>query len=261
MKLMIIYHSGAGSTKYTANCIYEYIKEYYETEILPIEECENLNINEYDRVVIGFPTIHAAPSPNIIKFITNMSKSKKKIPIYIFTTCGLYPANSLRKFAQLCISKNLMTVDSCYFRCPASDGVLLLPKCKAFHKFQKNYNKKLNECCQEMIMFFNKTNHTFKMPKWQWYSILNYPNMLAGQYLFKPTVYVNDKLCTGCKKCIRDCANKCLSYENDKIVFDSINCEHCYRCIHHCPKGALSLKKDGCTKIQLNEKFFEAIGK
>lgn len=259
MKLIIIYHSGAGSTKYTANCIYEYLKEYYETDNLPIEKCENLNINEYDRMVIGFPTFHAAPSESMIKFMTCILKCEKKIPTYIFTTCGMYPANSLREFAQICNSKNLIIVESCYFRCPSSDGVLLLPKCRAFYKFQKNFNEKLIESCQKIIMLFNKTNHTIMMPKWQWYSILNYPNKLVGQYLFKPTVYVNNKLCIGCKKCIRECANKCFSYENEKIEFHSINCEHCYRCIHHCPKGALSLKKDGCTKKQLNDKFFEAM--
>lgn len=259
MRIIILYHSAAGSTKYIANAMNECLKKDYETVILPIEECDKDIIDTFDRIILGFPTFHGEPSSSIIKFIRAISKKEIKIPTYLSTTCGLYSTNSLRHMAQACNSSNLLIVGSCSFRCPASDGVLLLPNCKALYRFEKDLNKKLIRSVEEIIQLFNKSSHIVKIPRWKCYSVLNYLNKLAGQYLYKPSIHINDKLCIACKKCLRGCANQCFIYSYEKIVYQIKNCEHCYRCIHHCPKGALSLKKDGCTKKQLNERFFQDI--
>lgn len=253
----MIYHSGAGSTKYVAVRIFNYLKMYYEMDIIPVEKCNEIDLNNYDRMIIGFPTYHASPSSIILKYISSISSCLRIIPIYIFTTCGMYPANSLRIFASKCIEKNLMVVGNKCFRTPASDGILVLPQVKLFQKFEKRFEYKLESCFQEIRELFNKKHHKIILPKWKWYSILNYPNKLAGMYLFKPTIFISSKLCIKCDKCVSNCKNNCLKSDNVSLQYYVDNCEHCYRCIHHCPTGAMSLRRNGYTKVQLDENFFE----
>lgn len=259
MNLIVIYHSGAGSTKYIAELFCDALRKCgHSVEFSSAENFKNVNLEYYNGAIIGFPTYHASPSTSITKLIQSVSIIKK-MPVYLFTTCGWYSANSLRIFAGMCLKRNLVTVGSRSFRAPASDGILLMPQCKSFMKFEKNISYKVKKCAEQAEELFLSNDIELKLPKRKWYSILNYPNKLVGKYLYKPTIYVNNKLCIQCQKCIEDCPNDCISLNNDTVIYQKANCEHCYRCIHHCPKGALSLNKNGRARVQLNRIFFESL--
>lgn len=260
MNLIVIYHSGAGSTKYIAELFYNALKKCgHSADISAVERCRDVNFEHYDGAVIGFPTYHASPSPSISKFIQSIPAAKNNLPVYLFTTCGWYSANSLRILAKSCLKKNLVTVGSRSFRAPASDGVLLIPQCKGFMKFEKNITHKVEQCAKNAAELFAAGEVKLNLPRWKFYSLLNYPNKLAGQYLYKPKIYVNNDVCVKCGKCVSDCANGCISLVNGRIILNQTACEHCYRCIHHCPKGALSLNKNGQTRVQLNDQFFKSL--
>lgn len=259
MNLIVIYHSGAGSTKYIAELFCTALRKCgHSADIGAVENCCDINFEHYDGAVIGFPTYHASPSHSISKFIQSISELQNNLPVYIFTTCGWYSANSLRIFAKMCLKKNLVTVGYRSFRAPASDGVLLIPQCKGFMKFEKNILQKVEQCANQAVVLFASGKTKLKLPRWKLYSVLNYPNKLAGLYLSKPKIYVNDDLCVRCRKCVSDCPNNCINLESGRIILNQANCEHCYRCIHNCPKGALSLNKNGQTIVQLNDKFFKS---
>ena len=63
----------------------------------------------------------------ILTFIKQMEQLEISIPAFLFTTCGLYSANTLRIFAKLCEKKNMITILSRSYRCAATDGILLAP--------------------------------------------------------------------------------------------------------------------------------------
>lgn len=61
---------------------------------------------------------------------------------------------------------------------------------------------------------------------------------------------VNDKLCTGCRKCVDFCKFNALAYVKEKIlVFDEI-CHSCGGCIMLCPEDALTERKKVIGKVQ-----------
>lgn len=167
--------------------------------------------------------------------------------------------NSLRIFAKLSLKKNLVTVGSRSFRAPASDGILLIPQCKGFMKFEKNISLKAQQCAKNAAELFAMGEIKLKLPRWKFYSVLNYPNKLAGEHFYKPKIYVNDDVCVKCGKCVKGCINGCISLKDGRIILNQTDCEHCYRCIHHCPKGALCLKKNRQTQIRLDDKFFKSL--
>ncbi|NLZ93007.1 MAG: 4Fe-4S binding protein [Firmicutes bacterium] len=82
-----------------------------------------------------------------------------------------------------------------------------------------------------------------------------------GHLFFKPeniqeeevsvrTPKVDEKLCSGCRKCVNFCKFNALAYIKDKlIVFEEI-CHSCGGCILFCPEKALTEKERVIGKVQ-----------
>lgn len=249
-KIVVLYHSGVGNTRKVSEKIYYKLGKFFKVDLYSVEKLpETLDLNNYDGIVIGFPVIHTHPTKTILKFINSIEKLKNPKPTYIFTTCGLYSANTLRIFAKHCITKNVIPVlDRVYSGCPATDGVLIAPFIKRFFRFHKDLEKNIIKDLDVFLSIINNGCFRLKMPRFKLYSILNYPNKLAGQLITLP-IYIHYEKCIKCGKCIVNCPTK--AFKKDKYnypLFNSKKCEKCYRCIHHCPKLALSLNKNKTPK-------------
>jgi len=255
MKILVIYHSGVGSTKLVAKLIAK------EMEVIGIgaDVCsieEKHDISEYDLLCIGFPTYHAEPSKSIVNYIEQLSEyaCRKEKCAFIFTTCGLYSGNALRIFAKKCIQKNIIPIYDSVYKSAATDGTLLLPKWKIIQKFQKNIDEKIKKDIKNFIEASKKRKK--KTPRFKIHAILNAPNKWAGKR-FSPSIYLHKECCIKCNKCVRNCLYQCLTYNEEGYpIYEKENCEHCYRCIHYCPNQALTILKNKAVTVQLNEKFF-----
>lgn len=244
-KVVVLYHSGVNNTKIVSEKIYNHIKKITGIEIYSVERLpKDFSLNNYSGIVIGFPVIHTAPSKRILEFINKIEKALTNKPAYIFTTCGLYSGNALREFSKKCMNKNIIPVVTRDFNnCPAIDGVLLAPFIKSFYKFPKNLEEKIVLDVVKFKKVIKTNKYSLNIPGFKLYTVLNYPNKLAGQLITFPIYLHNDK-CIKCNKCIINCPSKAI--EKDKIGYPKFHlkkCEKCYRCIHHCPSKALSLSK------------------
>ncbi|AHV97024.1 EFR1 family ferrodoxin [Paenibacillus sabinae] len=243
-KILILYHSGVGNTKFVAERIYENLNRDFHLEVYSVEQIAgNLDLNHYDGFVFGFPTVHTHPSTRILRFMESLGILAKPVPDYIFTTCGLYSANTLRIFSKYCVKKNIIPVTHRAYRCAAIDGILLAPFMKLWFYHEKGLDNKIDADCQEFLSKMTTGGCQLNMPRFKLYSILNYPNKWLGQHLTFP-IYLHKDRCTGCGKCIRNCPAAALEKDaRNYPVFMSKRCEKCYRCIHRCPRKALSLSK------------------
>lgn len=243
MNILILYYSGVGNTKMVASKILDLLNDSNEVTLVSIEKLSaSLDIADFDRLVIGFPTIHAAPAQPIITFIEQIEKLNKPIPTFLFTTCGLYSANALRIFAKQCKKKNIMTILNKSYRCAATDGILIAPAMKIWYSYEKQLDKRLENDINAFIRYCNNSL-SCKIPRFKLYSILNYPNKFFGKH-FSLKIYVHKSNCILCGKCETNCPVQSICKDADGYpMFDNGKCIHCYRCIHHCPKKALSLLK------------------
>ncbi len=258
MKILILYHSGVGNTKLVAEVLNNKLKESFETKVIAVEELSNeFVIDNYDGYIIGFPTYHTHPSESIIKFIDNASSIDKKMPAYIYTTCGWYSGNALRIFAKKCIRKNIIPVSYRTFRCAATDGVLLFPFIDILFTFEKDLVQKIEREAEKVKKEFICKSHSYDVPRFKLYSILNFPNKMIGQWITLK-IFLHKKNCIRCGKCIKNCNMNAMKLGKGNFpLFDKANCEKCYRCIHHCPHKALSLSKRKVPQRQLSEDFFD----
>lgn len=226
-----------------ATKIFDLLRGSHEVTLVSIEELsKDMDIADYNGLVIGFPTIHAAPAQPVLTFIEQIDQLKKSVPTFLFTTCGLYSANTLRIFAKQCEKKNMITVLSRSYRCAATDGTLIAPSMNLWFSHEKRLEEKVEKDVSTFIGHCNSPVIA-NIPRFKLYSILNYPNKFFGQR-FAPKIYTHKKNCVSCGKCIINCPEQCICKDdNGYPLFDNEKCIHCYRCIHHCPKKALSLSK------------------
>lgn len=253
MKILIIYHSGVGNTKKVAKLIEANLNQHTKVDCFSIEKIpENIDYSLYSGLVIGFPTIHTHPTKRILQFIEQLELHCNALPVYIYTTYGLYTANTVRIFGKACMKKHMLPVCCASYRCPATDGVLLMPNIHYFRKMDKNITRKINHDCDIFLSKVTTQDLTIKLPRFKLYSILNFPNKLAGHKITFP-IYLHKERCIKCDNCIKNCPTFALNRDSKQFpVFDKENCEKCYRCIHHCPQRALSLSKKKTTTFTLN---------
>ena len=188
MNILILYYSGVGNTKMVATKIFDLLHGSHEATLVSIEKLStDIAIDNYDSLVIGFPTIHAAPAQPILTFIKQIKRLEKSIPAFLFTTCGLYSANTLRIFGKQCEKKNIITILSKSYRCAATDGVLIAPTMNIWFCHEKRLDKKVEHDVSAFIRHCNDPIIA-NIPRFKIYSILNYPNKFFGQR-FSPPKY------------------------------------------------------------------------
>jgi len=74
--------------------------------------------------------------------------------------------------------------------------------------------------------------------------------------IFKPLVWVrpkiNEKECTRCKTCIRNCPVKAMRLDSDTLRIDYKMCIKCFCCSEICPAHAISLEKSWLARLFVN---------
>lgn len=242
MKILILYFSGVGNTKYVAEYMRKIISKYCDVDMKSIEKLsKDFDYSKYNKIILGSPTIHSEPSKPMQDFLNSIRKFENPIPAFIYVTYGLYPENVLRVFANLCIRKNIIPINYSAYRCIATDAKLLLPNIKFFQQNDTNIIKKIED---DIDKFINNNSLQFDKPPYKLYAILNFPNKYIGHfYRFK--IFVDKEYCVKCNRCIINCPVSAINKDKSGYpIIDRKKCINCYRCIYNCPYTALSLFKN-----------------
>lgn len=56
--------------------------------------------------------------------------------------------------------------------------------------------------------------------------------------------------CINCGKCVKECANGCHYYKDDKLLTNDEKCVDCMRCVCECPTKAIKIVKSNCEFSQ-----------
>lgn len=242
MKILILYFSGVGNTRMVAEQYYKRWEVMHICDLYPINKVPvNLDISQYGCIVLGTPTYHATPAKPILDYLDKLTPLSKPLPAFLFTTCGLYPANTLRILACICREKNIVTIMSQSYRCAATDGMLLAPSMKLWFKHEKHLQQKINRDAVTFLTYIEQPSLKERMPRFRIHGIFNYPNKILGKH-YHPVIYLHNVRCIQCGKCILNCPIQCITKAYDgSPVINSDQCINCYRCVHHCPSIALSL--------------------
>jgi flavodoxin/NAD-dependent dihydropyrimidine dehydrogenase PreA subunit len=256
-RLLILYHSGGGSTKTICEIYYKMLNKY-SVNIEPISlEYDYKKLQNYDYFIFAFPTYHCSPSCSMLEFIMNMPVFWEQKKAFTFTTYGLYSGNTLTEFIKVCYSKNIVINGCSGYRAPATDGALLLPSISFLFNYEKKIALKIkadiNKIEEEIKSEINPSS-PIRLP-FSLISVLNYPNKVLGR-AYKHKFKLEEENCVNCNKCVNNCIRHCWTKVEKYPKYEMGNCEFCFKCIHHCPKGAIILSKRTKTKPKLNDAFY-----
>lgn len=258
MKIKILYHSGAGSTKTIAEVFYDKLKTIYACDLEGITlEYDYDKLSAFDFIIFGFPTYHCDPSDSMMEFIQKFPKLKKTTKAFVFTTYALYTGNTERFFIKACRGKNIAIIGSSGYRAPATDGALFFP----YFKFIFNYGKKVsNRIAADIELINQSVEENFKeneyIPRFKLYTILNYPNKALAKF-FSPKLKLVENQCIECNKCVNGCIRECWKATDQLPLWKAENCEYCFKCVHHCPGSAITLSKKTIERKKFNDSFYQ----
>ncbi|MEN2997903.1 MAG: EFR1 family ferrodoxin [Brevinematia bacterium] len=263
MKILILYFSGAGSTKYFCDIISEEIKSFAEISKLPVEEAMSKELPDHNVLLAMFP-VYALDAPKIFKdYISSLPKVDGK-GVYLICTHGGGPGNALRKIHKILALKGykllgfseLFTIDSLIVFFVKEDSSLLKilekKRLKSIEKAKK-FAKKIEAELIEYQKDPNRSAGKIRLP-FRLYDIVIYPMIqflynLGKKHLWK--YFWVDENCTSCAKCVNICPLKNIYFSESKVKFGG-NCIFCLRCLHNCPTKSIQVGKLTLGKYRLN---------
>lgn len=259
-KILILYHSGAGSTKLTSEILAQQLQKTFNVSIEHINfKFDYKKLYNYDLLVFGFPTYHCEPSTSMMDFIKQIPNSDGTIKTFFFTSYGLYTGNCLRIFYQELIKRHFKILRYYQFRSPASDGILMFSsRLKFMFNFEKNYTNHIKRVVTD-INNYKKLN-TKRKPLYKWYVPLNEIAKYYGEKEYnkmRDRIHIVTELCTNCNLCVINCERICWTSNKKEPTFKSDNCEFCMECIHKCPQKAIIFSDKMINKSRLDTQFFK----
>lgn len=255
-KILIIYNSGAGSTK-TIVEIYQTLLSKYQVDILPVSLSFNFSmLDDYEFLIFAFPCYHSDISPLMSDFMEKMPKQTLTRKGLVFITYGLYAGNTLRIFIKKCFEKNIDIMGYTDYKAPSTDGSLIFPYFNFMYRYEKKIAINILKDIERIKQFLSIKSFKSNLPYFKLYTFLNYPNEWLGKNT-KPQIKVREDACILCNLCVNECPRGCWTIGDSSLVFDKSECDTCYKCIHQCPKEALVLSKGTIKKRKMNALFYQ----
>ncbi len=259
-RIMIYYHSGAGSTKMVGEIVKAMLSKTFAVDIMRVEADYNYRaMDDYDFIVFGFPVFGFKISPSMSEFIDDMPEFEDPKPCYIYCTLGLAGGNALYSLAEKLHTKNMTVTGYEKVLSPGSDASLMFKG-----KWARSFKKKTPAKITNMVQTINnamKGGITSSAPRFKYgWNILE--KLLMGivkkeeKKMMGSLRILTDK-CTNCGLCITTCKRGCYTKGENYPLLDISNCEFCLGCVHHCPYNAITFLKDEIDKPRLNGQFFK----
>ncbi|MCK5050267.1 MAG: EFR1 family ferrodoxin [Candidatus Cloacimonetes bacterium] len=263
-KVLVLYHSGSGSTKLISEVLSERLSETCEIDISQISSSfDYQQIENYDLLIFGFPTYSCQPSLSMKEFVDRMPFFQKQVKALVFTTCALYSGNTLRILIKKLDKKNVVTINYFQFIGPASDGALLFPKLSSrIFQYEKKINAKILKAVNVISKTLNSSKAKLRIPAYKWYVPLNNILLYFGELSYKKyksRMHIIKERCINCNICVNNCPRNC--WESREIIpaFDPHNCEFCLKCIHNCPQNAIIFSDKMKDNRRLNISFYNEL--
>ena len=109
MKIHIIYFSSSGNTKYVANLIKNgLILADFEPVLMEYNSVKNKNLDfeEIEVIGIGAPIYAMAFTLNMLEWIKNLPRLRKKVRFFLFDTNAGLPGTSIKHIRKILEQKN-----------------------------------------------------------------------------------------------------------------------------------------------------------
>jgi len=247
MKMLTIYFSGTGNTKYIA----ELFSQKMDANCYSIEAEVDFSaeIKRHDTIAICYP-IYGSRVPLIMReFVAKHMADFKGKKLIIFVTQLAFSGDGARVLTDLLPANHIDVIYAEHFSMPnnISNTFFLHQRSdKSLAKKAHNADRKMDRVCCDIrngkvkrrgFSAFSKLIGKLQGKPWQGDSRNTYASEGTMEYRAKHSVKI-DADCNACNLCVKCCPMH--NFENvNGIITPKNNCTVCYRCINRCPKKAI----------------------
>jgi flavodoxin/formate hydrogenlyase subunit 6/NADH:ubiquinone oxidoreductase subunit I len=258
--VLILYHSGSGSTKTISEIFKSKLAVSHEVEMLHIHGDFDYNkLLEYDFILLGFPTYFWEPSTSISEFVSKMPVYERSLKAFVYTTYGLYNGNSLRILIKKLYKKNVISVAHTRIKGPASDYIVFPISMSSMFEYESNLSEKIDNSVNEINKQIKTTKISYKIPAFKLYVPINNTLKYPGKkyfYYYKDRLHNLEDRCINCNLCVKNCQFSCWTERESFPSYNNEKCEFCLGCVHNCPQKAIIFSKQMTDKTRFNKKFY-----
>ena len=263
-KVLILFHSGSGSTRTISEVFRKKLSESYTVDMIQVGRSVNYQIiSDYDFLLFGFPTYYCRPSTSMLEFVDNMPSDGSRKTAFVFTTCGMYTGNSLRILIRKLQERSVVATGYLEIRGPASDGVLLYPS--SFHlgyEYEKKAKKKIEKAVSDMDDLIHSQSPQPRTPAYRWYVPINDVVNFFGEKVYngyRDRLHIPGDICTNCNLCVKNCERGCWAEGKEQPSFNPMNCEFCLECVHNCPENTIIFSEKMKDRPRLNKALYQKL--
>ncbi|CDI48093.1 EFR1 family ferrodoxin [Clostridium tetani] len=248
MRGVLCYFSGTGNTKWIADKFkYYFNMKNIKLDIINIEEKQDMELSEYNFLVIGTP-IYGELHPKIVDTFLNNLPEGNKIKTILYSTQGSKKASALNVIESKIENKDYTVVSKIMFK---------MTNNFYFSIGKKASSKEIDEILLSCERKIKNTVNNFIGEKY----IKEKANRLRVILSKIASKHFNNYLhnlsknlsssedCIRCALCLRNCPQNNITFENGHVVFHS-KCMMCLRCIYICPTNEIRYKNKKIDQIQ-----------
>ncbi len=244
MKILIVYFSGVGNTRYLARFVAGRLNDAaHSVTTVPVEKFEPGSIREYDLVGFGSAVYHTTPPEPIVEALEKCRV--EDMPLFTFWTMGLYAADCAKKFHDRAVKQGFRPVANLEALFPGTDLAMQVPEGSWLAKLNLRVDKKLEEKVESLV-----ERLSCEMPEnregSRWYTPLDNIAQRMGIPVYekyKRRLYADMVVCTRCDLCMKSCPRGSIYLDEENAYrFTPDTCILCLRCYHRCPARAVKLQ-------------------
>ena len=266
MKVIIVYFSGTGNTKFLSEKLLEKFKEkeVRDIELVPVEEVlHDISSFEKEDVILGiaYPVYDLMPPDIILKFVNKLNETESRNLAFVFSTYTTSPLDSNYYIIEKLQEKGFHVASQENFKAPGASSYFYfnpnLPVVKGKTVFSKGINEQLDAFVVDILNSNNRPNIPIQ------YNRLNKLHQSVSKMTMGKLVYRNLKTngnCINCGQCAKSCPVSNLIMQDGKLVIKNSNgCMRCLRCVQICSKKAINftgLKRKGSYSREVTESAY-----
>lgn len=248
MKILLVYFSSSGNTKYIADLIQVGFKlANRESELIKLKDFNNSDkrLKHLDLFGIGGPIYAMSYPPNIMDWLHSLPMSKNKKKFFIFNTNAGLPGNAIQNAKEILEAKNYECIGMLEQVSPTRDSVI-------DSKYFKYVKWKKRDVLKSIVFGYKLAKSVKEKKKFfiDWSNDHIFGNIFRNFFgtfeklfyrFFPKFIGFDTSKCRKCKLCEEKCPTKAIRFD-DKPIISSYVCIACFNCMRVCPTNAISFK-------------------
>jgi ferredoxin len=250
MKMLILYYSGTGNTRFACTVAETVMKkEGHEVVMKRLDQAADVNIDDFDAYCFGAPVYEWAPAKNVELFVSSMKRLDGKCTFILTSSAGA-KGEATELFARMLEDRGITVLGDHNLICPDSWGGTR--RWSYWHDTKtptRDSVRELADFVLEMLEMAKRfvAGETIDVPDYRvrktgLFFASRLSRLAPSARLKMGKKKVDSEACNECGVCAKLCPMQAITLDPQPVF--SSRCIGCWRCVNMCPKDCITTLLD-----------------